>query len=130
MLEGLADLLVGFLDLLWFTSSAKKKRYHKVERIVNEWTKKVGLHLQYEYKDEKVRSFNVVDDAGNKYQIWIEILKWGRVKVSCTNNESEKNKKSWMKKSKISNLTKVLYEGYGMVEQWIFQSGNTRTVYK
>ena len=130
MLEGLADLLVAFLDLLWFTSSAKKKRYHKVKRIVNEWTKKVGLHLQYEYKDEKVRSFNVVDDAGNQYQIWIEILKWGRVKVSCTNNEGGKKKKSWAKKSRITDLTKVLYEAYGTVEQWIFQSGNSRTVHK
>lgn len=72
----------------------------------------------------------MVDDTGKQYQIWIEILKWGRVKVSCTNNESGKRKKSWTKKSRIDDLTKVLYEAYGNIEQWIFQSGNSRTVHK
>ena len=86
MLEGIADLLATILDLSLFGSSSKKKRYFKIDRIVKDWANKIGLRIQYEYKDEKVRSLNVVDDSGNIYQIWIETLKWGRLKVSATNN--------------------------------------------
>lgn len=128
MLEGIADLLVTVLDLFLIGSSSKKKRYLKIDRIVQDWAKKVGLHSQYEYKDEKVRSLSVVDDAGNKYQIWIETIKWGRMKVSATNNGSGRKRKIWIKKCKLSNLTKVLFEAYGVTEQWISESGNSRTI--
>ena len=128
MLEGIADLLVTVLDLFLIGSSSKKKRYFKIDRIVQDWAKKVGLHTQYEYKDEKVRTLSVIDDAGNKYQIWIETLKWRRIKVSATHNKNGRKRKVWNKKCKISNLTKVLFEAYGVTEQWISESGNSRTI--
>ncbi len=128
MLEGIADLLVTILDLFLIGSSSKEKRYFKIDKLVLDWAKKVGLHSQFEYKDEKVRSLCVVDDAGNSYQIWIETLKWGRIRVSTTNNETGRKRKFWNKKCRISNLTKVLFEVYGITEQWISKSGNTRTI--
>ncbi len=128
MLEGIVDLLVFVSDLLHFDFWSKKKRHSKIDQIVKDWSKKVGLHHQYEYKDEKVRSFNVVDDSGNSYQIWIETLKLGRLKVSATNSKSGRKRRNWDKKCKISNLNKVLFEAYGATEQWISESGSTRTV--
>ena len=72
MLESLADLLAVILDVFLIGTDTKKSRYLKIERIVEDWSKKVGLHQQYEYKDEKVRSINVVDDAGNTRQSTVE----------------------------------------------------------
>jgi len=128
MLEGIAELLGAFLDLFLIGSSSKNKRYFRIDRLVQEWAKKVGLHPQYNYKDEKVRSLSVVDDTGNTYQIWIETIKWRRLKVSTTNNISGRKRKYWSKKCKISKLTQVLFETYGVTENWILESGNTRTI--
>lgn len=129
MLEGIAELLIFVLDLFLIGSNSKKRRYSAIDKVVEEWSKKVGLHPQYEYKDEKVRSMKVVDDAGNSYQIWIETLKWRRLKVLASNNKSRKKNRKWRRKCKDSNLTKVLFEAYGVTEQWILKSGNTRTIY-
>ena len=128
MLEGIADLLGVVLDLFLIGSSSKKKRYFKIDKIIEDWAKKLGLHIQTNYKDEKVRSLSVVDDAGNSYQIWIENLKWRRLKVSASNNKSGRKRKLWYKKCNTSNLTKVLFEAYGVTEQWISESGNKRTI--
>lgn len=128
MLEGIIDLLIAVSDLFHFGSWSKKKRYSKIDQIVKDWANKVGVHPQYEYKDEKVCSLNVVDDSGNNYQIWIETLKWGRLKVNTTNNKSGRKRRNWNKKCKISNLAKVLFEAYGVTEQCISESGNTRTI--
>ncbi|MFC4691285.1 hypothetical protein ACFO5T_12675 [Dokdonia genika] len=128
MLEGTLDLLIIILDLFLLGSSSKEKRYFKIDRIVQDWAKKVGINTQYEYKDEKVRSLNVMDDAGNKYQICVETIKWRRIKVCTTNNISGPKRKIWTKKCKLSNLTKVLFEAYGVTEQWISKSGNSRTI--
>ncbi|SDM40012.1 hypothetical protein SAMN04488514_108136 [Kriegella aquimaris] len=49
MLEGIVDLLVTVLDLFLIGSSSTKKRYFKIDRIVQDWATKVGLHTQYEY---------------------------------------------------------------------------------
>ena len=128
MLEGIADFLETVMNLFLIGSSSKKKRQSKIDRIVNDWSNKVGLHTQNKYKDEQVRSLNLVDDSGNKYQIWIETLKWRRLKINATNNLSGRKRKYWNKKCKASNLTKVLFEAYGVTEQWILESGNTRTI--
>ncbi len=128
MLEGITDLLATILDLFLIGSSSKKKRDIKIDRIIKDWARKVGLHPQYNYKDEKVCSLSVVDDSGNSYQIWIDPLKWRRIKVSATNNKNGRKRKFWNKKCKISNLTKVLFEAYGVTEQWISKSGNSRTI--
>ncbi len=127
MLEGIADFLLVVLDLFLIDSSSKKKRDFKIDQMVKDWCNKVGLHPQYEYKDEKFRSLNVIDDSGNKYQIQIEELKWKRVKVSAIDNAIGQKKRIWNKKSEISHLTKTLYQAYGVIEQWIVESGNTRT---
>jgi|SRR6056297_130802 len=128
MLEGIADLLVAVLDLFLIGSSSKKKRCFKIDRIIEDWAKKLGLSLQTKYKDEKVRSLSVVDDAGNSYQIWIENIKWKRLKVSTSNNQNGRKRKFWNKKCKTSDLTKVLFEAYGVTEQWISEIGNKRTI--
>ncbi len=128
ILEGIGELLLVVLDLFWLGSSSKKKRNSRINQIIENWAQKVGLILQQEYKDEKVRSLKVMDDSGNTHQIWIESLKWRRLKVNVSNNKNGRQRKFWSKKCKVSNLTKVLFEAYGVVEQWISDSGNTRTI--
>lgn len=39
------------------------------------WVRKNSLSLNRSYKDEEVRSINIVSNSGNKYQIWIELNK-------------------------------------------------------
>ena len=45
MLEGIADLLVAILDLFLIGSSSKKKRHLKIDKIIENWAKKLGLYL-------------------------------------------------------------------------------------
>ena len=102
------------------------RRSLKIDKIVKAWAPNYGLNLQTIYKDENVRSIAVVDDSGNVYQIWIEQLKRGRVRVSSSNNLSGKKSKNWTRKTRISKLDRALDRAYDKVSDWIQKSGNSR----
>lgn len=47
--------------------------YEKIDGILNQWAKKHNLPLYKTYKDEQVRSFEVVNTQGKRFQIWIDL---------------------------------------------------------
>ncbi len=130
MLETLAELIAAILDIFLSGSESIKRRNSQIDKIVKKWKPRYDITEQYTYKDEKSRSFILVDDSGYPYEICIKILKWWRVKITANNSEQKRKQKFWKKKTKISKLSLALDEAYATIEKWINESGRTRTIKK
>jgi hypothetical protein len=46
--------------------------YENIDPIIREWANKHKLTVYSSYQDYEVRSLDVVDEKGRKYQIWID----------------------------------------------------------
>lgn len=55
--------------------------FANVDPIIASWAAKHGLHMYTRYRDDEVRSVNLVDNKGQKFQIWIEELPDGRFRA-------------------------------------------------
>jgi len=83
-----------------------------------------GLHVVTRHRDEEVRSIDVVDDAGARYQIWIsDADEVGKVRVSAWNVKRKKN----AYESDVDELDHSLEDAYSQVTEWIHEAGHTRT---
>ncbi len=47
--------------------------YAAIDSILQGWSRKHGLSISTEYKDEEVRSVELTDQKGRRYQIWIDL---------------------------------------------------------
>lgn len=128
MIEAIGEILIIILDLFLITSSSKKRKYDKIAQIIEIWADRTGISKENILKNDKYRTISFTDDNGNKYFIGIKSLRWGRLRIIAKNDIASKKKKVWNKNCNSSNLMRVLFESYGVVEQWILKSGNTRTI--
>ncbi len=55
--------------------------YQSIDAALSSWARGHNLHLSTEYKDEPVRSLDVVSARGRKVQIWVDPPSAGRVTV-------------------------------------------------
>lgn len=46
--------------------------YHQIDETINAWASDNKLTIFTRHQDYDVRSTDVVDELGNKYQIWID----------------------------------------------------------
>jgi hypothetical protein len=46
--------------------------YASIDSIILPWANKHGLNLSSRYRDSDVRSIQIVDRGGKRYQIWID----------------------------------------------------------
>jgi hypothetical protein len=98
--------------------------YSEVDKALKPWLTRHGLHLFTRARDEEVRSIDVVDDAGARYQIWIsDANDVGKVRVSAW--DFKKKKKVF--ESDFDELGQSLEDAYSQVTEWIQQAGHTRT---
>ena len=89
--------------------------YNKIDPKINNWINKFDLKLLKEYKDYDVRTVEIVDKKGNKYQIWID----------PPNKNEEVGIHAWDykhkridRKTSIDTLEKSLDTIYGDVIKW------------
>ena len=102
--------------------------YAAVDEILAPWLKRHGLHVFTLYREDEVRSIDVVDGAGDRYQIAIsEPDESERVKVFAGNLKSKRKRKSKEYESPLSDLERVLEEAYSQIMEWVKQEGHTRT---
>lgn len=47
--------------------------FAELDPILEDWSRERRIPLSTEYKDEEVRSFQLVDQTGGQYQIWIDV---------------------------------------------------------
>jgi hypothetical protein len=98
--------------------------YADIDKVLTPWSKRHGLHVIRKYRDEEVRSIDVVDDAGGRYQIWIsESGQSGKAKVSAWNYKDKRK----AVESSFFDLEQTLEDTYSEVMLWVAQAGHTRT---
>ena|ERR1700730_13722862 len=82
--------------------------YADSDKVLAPWLKRHGLHVFTKNRDEDVRYFDVVDDAGGRYQYGsLSPTKPGRAKISV-------------------DLEHVLEVAYCEVTEWIREEGRTK----
>ena len=87
--------------------------YAAVDKILMPWLKRHGLHVFTLYREDEVRSIDVIDDAGARYHIAIsEPNEAQRVRVLAGNLKSKRKRKSKEYESTLSDLERVLEEAY------------------
>ena len=106
------------------SSDMFKMNYADIDKVLMPWSKRHGLHVFTKHRDEEVRSIDVVDDAGGRYQIWISDAEdSGKAKVSAWNYKDKKK----TVESSFPDLEPALEDLYSEVMLWVVQAGHTRT---
>jgi hypothetical protein len=102
--------------------------YDAVDPILLPWLKRHGLHVFTRYRDEAVRSIDVVDDAGDRYQIAVSPPNGsGKLTVFAGNYLRKKKQKRVEYPSNVSGLERTLEEAYSQIMEWVAQDEHTRT---
>jgi hypothetical protein len=90
--------------------------YAIIDPILIPWVSKKGLKLFTSFKDEEVRSTEVVDQRGNRYQIWVEPAdSSGQYPVYAWDYKKRKSQFIGPLKDLEHNLEKA----YSEVQMWI-----------
>jgi hypothetical protein len=102
--------------------------YAEVDKILLPWLKRYGLHVYTWHREDEVRAIDVVDDAGDRYQIAISPPdEFEMVRVFAGNYERLRKRKSKEYQSTLSDLERMLEEAYSQIRDWIDEAGHTRT---
>ena len=67
--------------------------YEEVDSVISAWVGKYGFTLFTEHQDCAVRSVNVVSASGQKFQIWIDRPRSGKVAVHLW--DYKKQRRDW-----------------------------------
>jgi hypothetical protein len=88
--------------------------YSNIDSILLNWTKRHQLVLCSRYRDSDVRSIEIVDNAGKRYQIWIDEPENEHIGVHAW--DYRRKRSDW---SPIQNeLEKCLDEALETVLKW------------
>lgn len=89
--------------------------YQILDPLLERWAKNRGLHIFTEYKDEEVRSIDVVSPAGKRYQIWLDPpASDGRTSVHAW--DYRRRRESF--DADLQNLESQLERAYSRVQSW------------
>ena len=103
-------------------------RYARIDTTLMPWAKRRGLFVATQYKDEEVRSIQIVDDAGECYGLWLGVPAGDSVSVSITDHAGPSRQiRRQTFTSSITDLTQTLESAYAVVDSWIRERGHTRT---
>lgn len=90
--------------------------YDSVDPILRRWASRYDLAVMDEYRGEEVRSLELTDDHGRRYQLWLEPpVEGGRVTVHAW----DFRRKRMERVTTISELEQCLEEVLGAVSQWM-----------
>jgi hypothetical protein len=93
--------------------------YQKIDLTIRDWSDKYKLSVYTSYKDYEVRSVDVVDQKGRKYQIWIDPPdQRGNVEVHAW--DYRRRRKDYIVSA--NDLRSCLEEAYNVVSLWIRSS--------
>lgn len=90
--------------------------YNKIDAMIQAWADKHKLTVYTSYQDYEVRSVDVFDRKGRKYQIWIDKPdQFDNVEVHAWDYRSRKKEYTVL----TSDLPACLEEAYNTVLVWI-----------
>jgi hypothetical protein len=94
--------------------------YELIDAAILNWTAKHGLHLYTSYRDEEVRSVDLVGSNGQRCQLWVDPPDHtGKVQVHVW----DYHKRRQDCKTVISDLPRCLDEAYETAAQWVGTGG-------
>ncbi len=101
-------------------------KYEEINEILTPWLKKYGLHVYIKYRGDKVRSIDVVDDAGDIYGLYISPLNDNSetIQVGIGSYRPKRHKTFDTFLPKLEETHDV---AYAQIVQWIKEAGHTRT---
>ncbi len=113
-----------------------QKTFEKIDPLLEGWAKEKGLIVRKEDRDFEVRHISVIDDSGDKYELFItppSLVNRMTVSVGLIERgtrmtpikEKKELQKTW--KTGVRNLKSVLDNAYQMLENWIHNEGHSRT---
>jgi hypothetical protein len=90
--------------------------YERVDQILGPWSSAHQLHVYTEYKDEPVRSMDMVGRNDAKVQIWIDpVSPDGIVSVQLWDYRSRRNQLS----GPVVDLNRLLDAAYEEATEWL-----------
>ncbi len=100
--------------------------FEAIDPALQAWANRERLHLATRYRDDEVRAFAVVDDAGGEYDIWVTMAQADPVTVHAWDRES---KARWMAGGRPPDVDRLLSAALAEIDAWIRRRGRTRSVY-
>ena len=93
--------------------------YELVDQVLEPWSSAHRLHFYTEYKDEPVRSMDMVGGNGSKVQIWIDpVSNNGIVSVHLWDYGSRRRHLS----GPVADLSKLLDAAHQEATEWLSES--------
>lgn len=94
--------------------------YEEIDDVINQWASHRNLPFYMSYKEGDVRSFEIADQSGNRYQMWIDKpLESGKIEVHIWNFESKQKKKFEDYKVTKSELFACIEDAYKVIKTWM-----------
>lgn len=91
--------------------------YETIDSIIYPWAQKHSLHIDTNYKDDEVRSIEIIRSEGRRFQIWIDPPLGAQIHIHAWNYKAIT--KAW--KIEINNLESTLEEVLQTVKLWMQQ---------
>lgn len=88
--------------------------YESIDKVIKSWASKHRLSLYTEYKDSEVRSVDVVDHSGKKFQIWIDKPSDETVGVHAW--DYKRRRRDW--EPAVAELGEALEQAIAQVDEW------------
>ena len=106
-------------------------KYAQIDKVLDDWLPKYGLTVYKEFKDELVRTISVIDNSGNKYDLWLtpDPNTNNKIEISVNDPSQGKHGQSWRSVTDWNNLTNTLDKAYKTIDNWINAKGHKRTWY-
>lgn len=96
--------------------------YELVDEVLEPWSSAHRLHVYTEYKDEPVRSMDMVGSKGSKVQIWIDpVSADGIVSVQIWDHHSRRRDLS----GPVADLGKLLNTAHQEATEWLSDPRDT-----
>jgi hypothetical protein len=100
--------------------------YEQIDPILKPWAVRHGLSVMTESRDWEVRAIQIVDDAGDSYDLWVDPLKNdGTLCVSVTERGRPRHRQTFA--TSIAELGATLDSAYAAAQSWMRERGHTRT---
>lgn len=93
--------------------------YQLIDPIIFPWANIHSLHISTIYKDEEVRSIDLINAKGERFQIWFDLPVRNRIIVHAWNYKKKKERvqKDWS--VDIEKLESTLTEVLNTVHSWM-----------
>ena len=95
-------------------------KYDLIDTGVYAWARQHSLHIYTEYKDDEVRTTNVMGSAGRKCQIWIDHPdEAGTYLVNVWNYKKKQASRIKQLPASKTDIRDKLEEAYKTAQEWL-----------